>query len=149
MSRLPYPGLLTEQEKANLESVRSKDVNRYEYFKFNISQIEKPKLIFKIPEGGILYTRITGKVIEPFTSAGFLYFGTVADYSDVAKTPVNVPGAFTAQWEGGSDYYMHIFTKLTPIYIVIKLATESNVGSGFGIIQWLDLGKVPSYRRNK
>lgn len=147
MAKLPFPGILTEQERINLESVQDKNIINYEYFKFNTTIINTPKLIFNIPIGGVLHARIIGNVIQPFESVGFLHIGTVDDYTNIANTPVNIPDAFNATWI--SSYHMFIFKKLTPIYMVIKLTGESDMGSGYGIIQWLNLGKLPSYRRNK
>ena len=150
MAKLPFPGILTEQERINLETLQAKDIVRYEYFKFDISIIDKPKLIFKIPKGGILHVRVIGNVIQPFESTGFLNFyilDELHEFYNMSNTAVHIPGPFNAAWL--SNYYMTIFKKLTPIYMVIKLTTESNVGSGYGVIQWLNLGNIPSYRRNK
>jgi len=154
MSQLPFPHILSEQERANLESVENISPLNFVYFTFDITNWKKSKSIIRLPKSSLVFGVVTIKVIDPFeaetTSSDIKLFLGSDNIRDSIGS-INLGGRMIYTfWPNNVDTAPDYFTPFNaPINIVISLGGSPNSliqGRGNGIFQWLNLNRVKGFR---
>jgi len=154
MSRLPFPHILSQQERANLEAVENIHPLNFVYFTFDITNWKKSKPVIRLPKNSMVYGVVTIKVIDPFEATStsgdiFLYLGSDNTRDSIGS--INLGGrTIHTFWPNNADASPDYFTPFnSPVNIVVSLGGIPNSllqGRGNGVFQWLDLNRVKGFR---
>ena len=148
MTRLPFPGILTEQERINLESIETKPVQNFIYFTLTAKESKNSKLIGVVKRNSIIYPPILVRVIDPWDADPDLVIGTSEDERSIAILTIattGTSGLFSSQLRG----LLTVYTVDTQIRVGIDrrraLFVQPTTGSITGIITWLDMSQVEGF----
>lgn len=144
---------ITERERQNLESLRSRDAQKAIYFTINAS--EKQKIIGIVPRDSIIIQPTVVYIIERFDSSNiWIKIGTQKNIESVGKIIAHNIGIFNLQPTGFSippEDYGRIFQEEK--VILVSIVTENvvqvppiTVGRLIGVLFYTDLTQVQGYK---
>jgi hypothetical protein len=150
----PYPEILDEKQRANLDDIRNSNPVNYQYVEFDVNDWRNSRKVFTMPANSMFFNSY-GRVTSPFTYSEFVNIGLIDDPSAILLgfVATNI-GFMELLWsnsvnESREDYRLFIFKESTPIYLSItsSVPIPSSRGSGYLIFEWLSMNRVPGYRR--
>ena len=142
MTSLPYPGILTDKERANFDSGISRPPLNYIYFSFNPTLYKKSKIIGTIPKGGMLYGLTSIRVLEPFSRQVYkLEFGLAPSTNNIGHVEVNRAGVSVNTVFVGTTQPIYLNPldqerdiKMSLLSLVSEVDIIPTSGTGFGIM---------------
>jgi hypothetical protein len=155
MIKFPFPGILTEQERANLEVLAVSNPLHHQFFRFDFTLYKKAKQLVVLPVNSLIIGPISYRVEESFRSNIGGTFRLQLGHAGGQDTILNdlIGGASTVSTNSYpfSLGYFKIYTVQVPIVVSVMNANIGDTnppiqGKGYGVFTWLDLNKVEGYR---
>lgn len=148
---LPYPGILTDKERANFDSGIFVPPLNFIYFTFNATLYKKSKVIGTIPKNGMVYGTIQFRVTEAFTRSTYkLALGLSPSTIDLGTSIVGAQnivvktvflGGLAQGYLSPLDQERNIVLSLIPN----QVEDAPTSGAGFGIMTWLNLNLIQGF----
>jgi len=152
MPDIPYPALLTTEERTNLEASDTVSPLNFVYFTFNSQERNVAKSIITLPVNSMVYGVIMVQSTEPFESEDavdlLLQIGTVENKRSIGQTVLVGRTIFTI-WPADATLapkYFKVFQEETIIYVTVSSSSNLLQGRGIGVLQWLDMNRVKGFR---
>ena len=145
---LPYPGIISERGKVNLESIRE-NFFKLIFFEFSKDILNKSVYLTTIPRNHLIYSISPIFIEEAFNGINvFLNVGINIDLDSVLNIRINnvLNNIVLLSYSEVGKNFGSIITVDTQIFITVKYeGSPPTRGSGYGIITLLNLGRVEGF----
>lgn len=157
---LAYPALIGKgKARINFDNLQYQNPVNYEYFTFDYTNTIG-KIIRELPANSVIINTIILNATELFTtSSGIVHLYLDAKEENVVTIGTNASIVITNLVGTGnlitSTYYgpqmQKVFSNKTMLLLYIRASNSTVVtaGKGHGVLQWLNLNLVESYRENR
>jgi hypothetical protein len=161
MAKLPYPGILTDKGRINLEAAEYKAPIHFIYFTYSVIELNKSKVIARLPISAMTWGLFSFRTTEIFgnnqglASDTELFIGTDRNAASILKLFIQSRGVHITDISGGTGVsfrtglnHLEITKEPTNIRILLvprEMQTPPVTGRGWGVIPWLDMNQVEGY----
>ncbi len=146
MTQLPFPGLVTDEERSNFESVEFHSVIKFVYFTFDTRQIRQSKVIIKLPNNSMIYGIFTFRVEDAFDGTELTINIGTDTIDDILILPIQAIGIYITNFIGTRSKHLEPFVTDTLIKVTLNYTgVKPTMGKGWGIMQWLDLNRLKGF----
>ena len=148
MTQLPYPGIIKEKQRVNLEAIEHKSPIGIIYFDFNVANYNNAKQIGVVPKNSIIATDIIIRIDERFTGTETelrVYYSNVSNetligFASINSVEVVVFGGIPGSYPGfGKKTNIEVPLVIT---VISRLDNKPTRGSGYGILQYIMLDRI-------
>lgn len=138
MSRIPFPGIITDIQRQNLGAVEYSNPINYILFDFKYDM--QPKQLITLPINSMVARILPVYIANSFNVTSRLEIGVSSNAKAFAVFSLNNTGNIDSLGDA-EELIMIPLTEPKPV--IISLSGSATTGSGWGLFEWLNLSLIP------